>query len=805
MAWKTLLLGAACLVHAAQSEGRTIAAGSADGSAIVFRVDSAHAGKDGDRAFATVGEALEAAAQLKRRQSSAAVRIEIADGDYYLAAPLKIGPELSGTRDVPTEIAAASAAAPRLLAGRRLTLQWRPYRDGIVQATVSGATFDQLFVDGKRQVRARYPNSDAKAVVLNGYAADALAPERVKRWENPAGGIVHALHENRWGGVQVPILGRNPDGSLIFGEGVGNNRPSKPHPKYRYVENIFEELDTAGEWYMNVGMSTLYFMPPRDVQLREATVEASGVARVVDIQGDDQSPVRYVRISGLTLGHTGSSFLQSTEPLLRSDWMMAREAAIYLENTEDVIVSDNELSQLGGNAIFVSGYNRRIAIKGNHVHDVGGSGISFVGRPRAVRSPSFRYQESVPLEELDRAVGPKTPEYPADSRAEDNLIHAIGTAEKQAAGVQISMALRITVAHNSIYDVPRAGINIGDGTWGGHVVEYNDVFNTVLETGDNGAFNSWGRDRFWHPDRQLMDRINSANPGMWKLDAIEPITLRYNRFRCDSGWDIDLDDGSSNYRVHDNLLLSGGLKFREGFNREAWNNVLVNNGFHPHVWFEQSGDRFEHNIVMAGHQPILMEHWDATIDYNLLPSAPALRQAQSLGIDAHSRAGDPKFRDAHRGDFRVAEDSPALLIGFKNFPMDQFGVTSARLKRLARTAPLPELISPANLAPDEVRDFLGAQVKSVTTLGEQSAAGLAEVRGVLVLTVPAGSLAQHSGLRANDVIMEAAANEYSPTEVIDNLATLITLYSAQRWIGQREFLVMRNQQPFKLTLKFQPE
>jgi len=801
VAWKTLLLGAACLLHAAQSGGRNIT----EGSPTVFRVDSAHAGKGGDREFATIEEALKAATQFKSLQTSGAVRIEIADGDYYLAAPLKIGPELSGTRELPTQIVAAGEASPRLFAGRKLTLQWRPYRDGILQATVSGGSFDQLFLDGKRQVRARYPNFDSQAVVLNGYAADALSPERVKRWKNPAGGVVQALHENRWGGVQVPILGKNPDGSLIFGEGVGNNRPSNPHPKYRYVENIFEELDSAGEWYMDVAASTLYFMPPRGVDLRAATVAVSGVARVMDVQGDDKSRVHHVQISGLKLGHTGATFLQATEPLLRSDWMIAREAAIYLENAEDVIVSDNDLSQLGGNAILVSGYNRRIVIKGNHIHDVGGSAISFVGRPEAVRSPSFRYQEFVSLEKLDRTVGPKTPEYPADSRAEDNLIHDIGRVEKQVAGVQISMALRITVAHNSIYDVPRAGINIGDGTWGGHVLEYNDVFNTVLETGDNGAFNSWGRDRFWHPDRQVMDRINGANPGMWKLDAIEPTTLRYNRFRCDSGWDIDLDDGSSNYRIYDNLMLSGGLKYREGFNREAWNNILINNGFHPHVWFKQSGDRFEHNIVMAGHQPILMDHWDATIDNNLFPSATALRHAQSLGLDKHSIAGDPKFRDARAGDFRVAEDSPALLTGFKNFPMDQFGVTSARLKRLAKTAPIPELMSPASFAADEVRDFLGAKVKSVTTLGEQSAAGLADIKGVLVLAVAPGSLAQQSGLRANDVILEAAANEYIPAEVIENLATLMTLYTAQRWLGQREFRVMRNQQPTQITLKFQAE
>ena len=67
--------------------------------------------------------------------------------------------------------------------------------------------------------------------------------------------------------------------------------------------------------------------------------------------------------------------------------------------------------------------------------------------------------------------------------------------------------------------MPRAGINISEGTWGGHLLEHNDVFDTVLETGDHGSFNSWGRDRFWHPDRATMDSLVAAHPELIDLDA----------------------------------------------------------------------------------------------------------------------------------------------------------------------------------------------------------------------------------------------------------------------------------------------
>ena len=90
------------------------------------------------------------------------------------------------------------------------------------------------------------------------------------------------------------------------------------------------------------------------------------------------------------------------------------------------------------------------------------------------------------------------------------------------------------------------------------------------------------------------------------LDVVKPNVLRNNRWRCDHGWDIDLDDGSSNYHITNNLCLHGGLKLREGFHRTVENNIIVGNSFHPHVWYADSGDVFAHNIVGTAYRPIRM-------------------------------------------------------------------------------------------------------------------------------------------------------------------------------------------------------
>ena len=747
-------------------------------------------------------KSLTAARNAARRLAGKkAVNVTVADGLYYLPETLVFTPADSGSENNPVIYQAANEGKAIISGGLRLDLKWEAMADGIFKATTpAGLAIDQLFIDGGRQRMARYPNFDpAKTTAAyQGFSADAFSNERAAKWADPAGGYIHAMHSQRWGGYHYRITGKNPDGSVAYEGGWQNNRQMGMHSEFRMVENIFEELDAPGEWFHNAKNHTLYFKPEAAMDLAKANVEVVRLRHLVEFQGSSKQAVKHITLKGFTYRHAARTFMDAKEPLLRSDWTIYRGGAVLLTGTENVSILDSEFDQVGGNAVFVNNYNRRTLVKGCHIHDAGGSGVCFVGDPAAVRDPLFEYAQTNDLAKIDRTPGPKTDNYPAESAVEDCLIHGIGRVERQPAAVQISMAYKITVRDTSIYDCARAGINISEGTWGGHLIERCDVFDTVLETHDHGSFNSWGRDRYWVSNhRGVSEPEVKKDPKLPYLDAMKTTVIRDSRWRCDHGWDIDLDDGSSNYEIHNNLMLAGGLKFREGYGRKAYNNIMVNNGFHPHVWFDDSASKFYQNITMKAHAGIGQpEGWARLIDRNLFMTEADRTANLGSGGDANSLAGDPKFLDPASGDYRVADDSPALKLGFKNFPMDQFGVKKPSLKAIAKTPVIPSVKMPggnSQVKSDLALFWLGAPLHGIVG-DEFSAFGVSkDDAGVLLVKVPAGSAAAKAGLRENDLIQGVNGRKVSNTDQL--FAVLNTAGGTPL-----KLRVIRNQKPEEITL-----
>jgi len=287
--------------------------------------------------------------------------------------------------------------------------------DGVLSAKVSRPV-DGLYVGGRKYRMARYPKATDLNAVFGGYAADCIFPEKTREWADPAGGYIHAMHAHLWGGYSYRIEGKNPDGTLVLSGGWQNNRQMGMHAEYRFAENIREEMTEPGEWCYCEREGRIYLrpIPGDDLEQTEAVVSSSFL-----ILEDCED----VTIENLTLEQGTRTFMETKEPLLRSDWTVCRKGAVLVKNSRDCMLDNCTFRDIGSNGVFVDGDCSRIAIKRSHFTEIGASALCFVGQPSSVRSPLFEYGETQTAAEMDPTPGPCSEDYPKDCLVEDIHIH----------------------------------------------------------------------------------------------------------------------------------------------------------------------------------------------------------------------------------------------------------------------------------------------------------------------------------------------------------------------------------------------
>lgn len=478
-----------------------------------------------ERPLATAHGARDQVRRILSRGPHGALEILFAAGTYMFASPLELRPEDSGTEQSPVTWKAAPGAKVVWSGGAAIPKNWRKGLDGVWEVDLQGVgpegwNFRQLFVNGRRATRARFPNADAPNPFLyaTGGAMDhaMVDPARVKAaWGRARDAQINVVPQwrffNQWNTVTKvdPTTGRM---DLADSERHANIIPGS----WFWIEGVREELDQPGEWFLDLQTRRLFYLPEPGVDPNSLDFAAPVLNRIVNAQGDVNAGthVRHVHFDGIEFRHTAFT-LGHIEARVHTD------TAVMFENTLDCSVRNCRFENLGGYALWLHLDSRRNQFDRNTVRDSGGGGVLLTGA-------RLSYMDDTKIYTPGEAAAKVAPILNEITR---NTVEHCGKIRYYGGGVHLdsrpasmSMEPGNLIAHNYFNDLSRNGV-FAFRNQGGNVVEYNHIHNAMQTTIDgacihfatmnhlnapnfilnNWLYDVWGYDR--KPDGKSVRRL----------------------------------------------------------------------------------------------------------------------------------------------------------------------------------------------------------------------------------------------------------------------------------------------------------
>lgn len=621
---------------------------------------------------ATLAGARDAVRALKARGPlTEPVTILVADGRYVLNAPVEFTAADSGTEAAPITYAAAPGARPVFSGGTRIT-GWKRGPNGawttdLPEVAQGRWAFDQLFVNGRRAIRARSPN-DGYFYLLR----------RRSEGLDPATGQVGALGNRSFEGRPEDLgslVGLTPaaltnaavvvyhswtvswhrvaaveadTGAVTFvNEARWPFLNFGPSQRYR-IENVPAALDAPGEWYLSPD-GRLTYLPLADEDLESAEVVAPRLEVFLRLNGGGQW-LEWLKFRDLHF--RDGQYVLPANGFVDNQSAVLIGAVIEVDASRQVTFEGGSVAHTGTFGLWFRRRCHDCQVTGMQFDDLGGGGVK-VGE-------AFLHDE--PIYETRRVT------------VENCQVSNGGQIHAGASGIWVGHSPENRIARNEISNQPYSGISLGwRWDYGRSRSLSNRVeFNHVHHLG-------WG---------VLSDLAGiytlGVSTGTVLSDNVIHDVLPYDYYGH-GGYGIYLDAGSSGITVENNLVYNTkGGAFHLHFGRE---NVVRNNifafGTDAQAVFSRPEDHlsltFERNLLYWRGGPALLGPWDRAqvrSDRNLFWNAtrePVLLGTntfagwQKLGRDAASVIADPRFADPERFDFSLRAGSPANKLGFRPF------------------------------------------------------------------------------------------------------------------------------------------
>ena len=442
--------------------------------------------------FQTIARARDAVRSFHQTNTAEDIVVWIGGGRYTITNTITFNSEDSGTAEHPVVYRAYPGEHPVISGGQRIT-GWTLHdpAKNIYKASVGAHVFRQLYVDGKRAIRARAPNVQDDRTRGPYYKAVSAYPTFIMN-TNELGNLdqldtdhlnrVECVWLSQWQQKRARIQSFSTSGSqaeLIF-------MPpetavwtcyflfTSQNPTYYFFENAYEFLDAECEWYRdtNTTTGTLYYKPRGDENLAAAEIIVPGnIETLMEFVGNeywdhvnDSAGVHDIHIQGLTFEYStrmdpsdygyydgGNIGINGTS----GHWIPGMVKWLFAHH---IRFERNTLRHSGAYALTTVSRTDHNEIIGNYFTDLsGGAVILDVALDIWHTQPGNRYDLIA-----------------------NNFIEKCGREYADTAGLVANWPNDLTVEHNEIRDMPWDGIMVGCGWrsyWVGtnNLVQYNKL------------------------------------------------------------------------------------------------------------------------------------------------------------------------------------------------------------------------------------------------------------------------------------------------------------------------------------------
>jgi hypothetical protein len=398
----------------------------------------------------------------------------------------------------------------------------------------------ELIVDGKPMPLSRWPNGDAYAEFTHSVVDSSTmltgiqyTDEHISSWNDEPNILLHGYWKYLWSDAYEQVNSIDRKRKIIWLNPPYNHYTFDENKPFAAV-NVVSEIDQPGEWAYDYKAQKIFFYPEGDVT--DSKIELS-VCKDPLLSVEEAQHITFRNIT----------FSNGAGP------------GIEIKNSSYVNVENCIVNAFPQDGILVhGGYNN--SIRGCEVFDTGRGAIIVNGGSYITLEKGNFNIENCHLHHLSRIDKTYTPGI---------LVDGVGT----------------TIRNCKMHDIPSSAIRLNGND---HLVEYNEMYDVVTESDDQGAIDMWGTQNY----RGNVIRYNYFyDVGPKGQDAINSHCGRAG---------VRLDDAISGVFIYGNVFkntsvgLFGAVQIHGGKDNIVWNNIIYNceTGVSFSPWSEQKWEEY---------------------------------------------------------------------------------------------------------------------------------------------------------------------------------------------------------------------